>query len=245
MRFTRVLLLVSLLALVVAPVALALRFTDDSFNMPQGATGQPYSKTFHGAGGCGPRPARISTGSSRVRCRPGSRCRRPARSAASRPQGGSYDFWVELSDENPPSASLVRAGDGRSASSRSRSCRDCNIVQNALNPKVATLNAPYSFQLTADGGGTPDWSVVSGALPRGISLNSSNGVVAGNADGDRRLHVQGPGDRRQPARTPRRTRSAVVEPLEDQQAARARRRSDCLSSSRRTRPAAGRATRGR
>ena len=54
MRFTRVLLLVSLLALVVVPAALALRFTDDSYNMPQGCTGQPYSKTFHGEGGCGP-----------------------------------------------------------------------------------------------------------------------------------------------------------------------------------------------
>ena len=42
------------LALVVVPVAFALRFTDDSYNMPQGFTGQPYSKTFDGAGGCGP-----------------------------------------------------------------------------------------------------------------------------------------------------------------------------------------------
>ena len=32
MRFTRVLLLVSLVALVVVPAALALRFTDDSYN---------------------------------------------------------------------------------------------------------------------------------------------------------------------------------------------------------------------
>jgi hypothetical protein len=36
MRFTRVTLLVSLLALVVVPAAFALRFTDDSYNMPAG-----------------------------------------------------------------------------------------------------------------------------------------------------------------------------------------------------------------
>ena len=69
MRFTSVLLLVSLLALVVVPAALALRFSDDSYNMPQGATGQSYSKTFHGEGGCGPAlpyQYRILAG----RCRP-------------------------------------------------------------------------------------------------------------------------------------------------------------------------------
>ena len=54
MRFTRILLLVSLLALVVTPIALALRFTDDSYNWAVGETGKPYTKQLAGAGGCGP-----------------------------------------------------------------------------------------------------------------------------------------------------------------------------------------------
>ena len=54
MRFTRILLLVSLIALVAAPIALALRFTDESFNPPVGETGKIYSWSFTGAGGCGP-----------------------------------------------------------------------------------------------------------------------------------------------------------------------------------------------
>jgi hypothetical protein len=54
MRFTRILTLVALIALVAVPTALALRFTDDSYNLPIGVTGQSYSHTFKGDGGCGP-----------------------------------------------------------------------------------------------------------------------------------------------------------------------------------------------
>jgi hypothetical protein len=54
MRLARLTLLVTLLALVVVPAAFALRFTDDSYFMPEGVVGQAYSKQFNGAGGCGP-----------------------------------------------------------------------------------------------------------------------------------------------------------------------------------------------
>src|SRR2546423_13083568 len=57
MRFTRTVLLVSLLALVVVPAALALRFTDDSYNFPTATVGQSYSKQLNGAGGAGTAPS--------------------------------------------------------------------------------------------------------------------------------------------------------------------------------------------
>jgi len=46
MRFRRILLFAALLALIGAPAALALRFTDDSYFVPIGYTGVPYSHTF-------------------------------------------------------------------------------------------------------------------------------------------------------------------------------------------------------
>ena len=52
MRFMRILLLASLVALIVVPAALALRFTDESYNPPTGETGKSYSFSFGGAGGC-------------------------------------------------------------------------------------------------------------------------------------------------------------------------------------------------
>lgn len=53
-----------------------------------------------------------------------------------------------------------------------------SIVQGALSPKATILNAPYSFQFTAQGGGTQTWSLQSGALPGGLQL-SSNGLLSG------------------------------------------------------------------
>jgi Putative Ig domain len=183
MRFTRVLLLVSLVALVVAPVALALRFTDDSYNMPQGATGQSYSKTFHGDGGCGPAlpyQYKVLAGA----LPPGLSLSSSGTISGVPTQGGGYDFWVQLSDENPPSASWCTPKTAERQFSITI-LQGLNILQNSLNPKVATTNTAYSFQLTAEGGGSQTWSVISGALPAGMSLGS-NGVVSGTptATGD-------------------------------------------------------------
>ena len=150
MRFTRVLLLVALAALVVVPVAFAIRFTDDSYNMPQGFTGQPYSKTFGGAGGCGPAlpyQYRIVSGA----LPPGLSLSTGGTIAGTPTQGGSYDFWVEVSDENPPSASWCVPATAQREFSITI-LQGLNILQNALSPRVAATNAPYSFQLTNEGG---------------------------------------------------------------------------------------------
>ena len=128
----------------------ALRFTDDSYNMPQG-TGSRTARRSTAPGAAVP-PCRISTKFSRGRCRRGSRSR-AARSAARPTQGGDYDFWVELSDQNPPSACWC-VPTRHSASSRSRSCRAEHPAERA-QPGRCT-NAPYNFQLTADGGALAD-----------------------------------------------------------------------------------------
>ena len=150
MRFTRVFLLVALLALVAVPAAFAIRFTDDSYNMPQGFTGQPYSKTFGGAGGCGPAlpyQYRIVSGA----LPPGLSLSTGGTIAGTPTQGGSYDFWVEVSDENPPSASWCVPATAQREFSITI-LQGLNILQNALSPRVAATNAPYSFQLTNEGG---------------------------------------------------------------------------------------------
>ena len=56
MRFRRILLFAALLALIGAPAALALRFTDDSYFVPIGYTGVPYSHTFEVEKGGGSPP---------------------------------------------------------------------------------------------------------------------------------------------------------------------------------------------
>jgi hypothetical protein len=182
MRFTRILILASLLALVVVPAALALRFTDESYNLPTGVTGQNYSHKFDGAGGCGPAlpyqyrllgstlPAGLTLDKSGL--------------LHGVPQvSGRYTFWVELSDQNPPEAPwCVPVTAEREFTINI--IPGLNIQQNSLDPRITFTSAPYSFQLTASGG-TPTWSIQSGSLPAGITLGS-NGLLSGTptAEGD-------------------------------------------------------------
>lgn len=176
MRFTRVLMFVALLALVVVPAALALRFTDDSYNPPIGLTGQGYSHTFHGAGGCGPAlpyQYRILAGG----LPPGLSLSTAGTIGGVPQRGGRYTFWVELSDENPPSASWCAPTTAQREFTITI-LQGLNIQQNSLSPRATFLNAPYRFQLTAEGGGSQTWSVQSGTFPPGLNLSSS-GLISG------------------------------------------------------------------
>jgi hypothetical protein len=189
MRFTKILVLVALGALVIAPAALAIRFTDDSFNTPTGETGKAYSFQFHGAGGCGPAlpyQYRVLSGA----LPPGLSLASSGLISGTPTQGGGWSFWVELSDENPPSASWCVPATAQREFSISV-VQGLNIKQNALSPKATFLNEPYSFQLSADGGGSQVWSVKSGSLPAGMGLSSS-GLISGTptATGDFTFVVQ-------------------------------------------------------
>jgi putative Ig domain-containing protein len=188
MRFTRILLLVSLLALVVTPVALALRFTDDDFSLPNGETGKPYSVTLHGAGGCGPAlpyQYRILDGT----VPDGLKFSSDGTIAGTPTAAGSWNFWVELSDQNPPSASWCRP-------ETAQRLLTIKIIQGLLiNQRQSTLtpgilNQAYSLQLTAAGGGTQTWSISSGALPAGMTLNASTGMLSGTPTQTGDYHFQ-------------------------------------------------------
>jgi hypothetical protein len=185
MRFTRVLFATALLALVITPIALALRFTDDSYNLPVGVTGQPYSHTFKGEGGCGPAlPYQYRLLGSEL---PTGLTLDKSGLLHGTPQvSGDYTFWVELSDEDPPSASWCNPPKTAERQFSIHIIPGLNIQQNSLSPRVTFTNASYSFQLTADGGGSQStWSLQSGSLPAGLSL-AANGLISGTptAEGD-------------------------------------------------------------
>ena len=183
MRFTRSLIVAVLVALVVVPAALALRFTDDSYNLPVGAVGESYTHWFHGDGGCGPAlpyQFRILSGS----LPPGLSLRKDGLVSGAPTDSGSWSFWVELSDENPPSASwcvpvtsqrefTIKVVGGGAAPA----APPLTITTSSATP--GTIGVPYTFGLTADGGGTQTWSVVAGQIPSGLSLNPTSGTLAG------------------------------------------------------------------
>jgi hypothetical protein len=181
MRFTRIVLLCSLVALVAVPAALAIRFTDDSYNMPTGVVGQPYTKQFNGAGGCGPAlPYQYTLISGSLP--PGLSLSFSGLISGTPTQAGSWSFYVNLSDQNPPSASWCRPAESQRQFTitviNGAAATPLTIVQPALAPKATVVGNAYSFQFTAQGGGTQTWSVQSGSLPTGLTLSSS-GLLSG------------------------------------------------------------------
>ena len=102
-RISRVAAVLTLLALVFVPSALAIRFTDDSFQVPKAAVGSYYTHQFRGEGGCGPAlpyQFRILSGG----LPPGLTLAPDGFVSGVPTRGGNFSFWLELSDQDPPSA---------------------------------------------------------------------------------------------------------------------------------------------
>jgi large repetitive protein len=186
-RRITILLSAAAVALVLTSAAWAIRFTDDSYNTATGAVGVPYSFTFHGAGGCGPAlPYQFTIIGGNLP--PGLSLAMSGTVSGTPTQAGSFSFWVNLSDQNPPSADWCRPAQAQ---------REFTIVISgpggsptpppapAVAPSITTAGLPeasvgssYSTSFAASGGGTQSWSIVSGSLPSGLSLGS-NGVLSG------------------------------------------------------------------
>jgi hypothetical protein len=196
MRFAQLLILAVVVALIAAPTAFALRFTDDSYLTPQGVVGQPYTHWFKGDGGCGPAlpyQFRILSGS----LPPGLSLATDGLVSGTPTQAGSWSLWVELSDQDPPSASWC-------VPKKSEREFTITIVGGSAAPPqppplmittssapTAAVGVPYSFGLSADGGGAQGWSVTAGTFPPGLSLKPS-GAITGTptAAGDFTFTVQ-------------------------------------------------------
>jgi Putative Ig domain len=156
-------------------VALALRFTDESYFTPSGETGKPYFHQFSGEGGCGPGlpyQYRILDGSLPA----GLSLSKDGKITGIPTAAGTSSFWVELSDENPPSADWCRPETAERLFSITIVAG--LSVQQQTVPSPAFVNEPYSFQVTASGGGTQTWSIASGTLPPGITF-SAGGLLSG------------------------------------------------------------------
>ncbi|HEU5279051.1 MAG TPA: Ig domain-containing protein [Gaiellaceae bacterium] len=174
--------------LVFVSAAWALRFTDESYFPPVGSVGVPYSFAFGGAGGCGPAlPYQYSLIGGSLP--PGLSLSTSGVVSGTPTQAGSRSFWVNLSDQNPPSADWCRPSEAQ---------REFTITINSSGggtpapapgpaPSVsittaslpgASVGSAYSSTLTASGSGAQSWSLVSGSLPAGLSL-ASNGALSG------------------------------------------------------------------
>jgi hypothetical protein len=168
-----------------ASTAGALAFTDgpcypdasDIKVCPQGETGNAYSVQLQGRAGTGCVPFvkfSILPGSAL----PAGLSLSTSGLISGTPTAtGTTFFWVNMQD-------ILGAGGWCADSNSTQREFSITILQGLLIKQTAAylqpaqVNAPYSFQLTADGGGTQTWSVTSGSLPAGLTLSSS-GLISG------------------------------------------------------------------
>jgi hypothetical protein len=200
--------LVALLAGVVVATASALRFTDTPC-VEQGGGGirlcpgavvdGSYSVTLEGSGGCGPGlpyQYRVLNGS----LPPGLSLSKSGTISGRATQAGTYDFWLEISDEDPPSASWCVVPVTAEHEFRIVVSSALSITTKSL-PQGASVGQPYSAPLEAmlltssspPAGTVPSnlsWSLASGTMPPGLAI--VNGAISGTptAEGSYTFVVQ-------------------------------------------------------
>ena len=182
MRFVRALVLAATFAAVVTPDSLAVRFADAPCpeagaggprSCPAGVVGNPYVVRLTGEGGCGPDPNipgsglpyqfRLLNGS----LPPGLSLEKDGILGRIPTKAGRWSFWLELSDENPPSASWCLP---------KKSEREFTVQVGA--PR-GTTGVPYAVEVILAGVGLQTWSIASGTLPPGLALGSTTGMITG------------------------------------------------------------------
>jgi Putative Ig domain len=177
MRLFRILVLAATFGLALVPAASALRFTDESYQVPVGVVGEEYRHWFEGDGGCGPALPyhfRVLSGA----LPPGLYLGDDGLLSGIPTQAGSWSFWLELSDEIPPP-------DPTCVPRRSERLFTVEVVAGIVitteSAPPATVGSAYTLALTAEGGiGRRTWSIVSGELPPGLTLDSTTGAITGS-----------------------------------------------------------------
>lgn len=189
-RRVAIFLTTAVAALVLSSPAWALRFTDESYFTPIGTVGSPYSFTFAGAGGCGPAlPYQFSVISGSLP--PGLTLASSGLVSGTPTQAGSWSFWVNLSDQNPPSADWCRPSQaqreftitingpgGATPTPTPTPAPAPTLSITTASLPVASVGSPYAQTFTASGAANKSWTIAAGSLPSGLSL-ASNGVLSG------------------------------------------------------------------
>ena len=186
-RFLLVAAAAAALAVVVVPAAGALTFPDDVCPVrdntvikvcPNGETGKSYSYQIRGreGTGCVPEVTFRSTGT----MPPGLSISSNGLISGTPTQTGTYVFWISMQDVPAEQGGASWCHDDRSTERQFEITilQGVQIQQRQSTLTPGQLTVPYNLQFTAVGG-TATWSVSSGSLPAGLTLNTSSGLLSG------------------------------------------------------------------
>ena len=138
-------------------------------SLPGGTINVPYSSTLAASGGEPPYNWSVIGGS----LPPGLGLSSDGVISGTPTAGGLYNVTVQVAD------TLLPVPDTASAM-LSITIQTGGLVITTMSLPAGTVDVPYSATLGASGGTPPyAWSVISGTLPVGLSLNMSSGVILG------------------------------------------------------------------
>jgi hypothetical protein len=180
-------------AAVLAPGALAFRFTDEARAVPVMVVGQTYSHQLSMAGGCLRVAISIGPGSLppglRLAGAPSDETQNSWRIEGTPTQAGEFPFWIvarslwpECMGDSTEEDWVIRvtgSGGAPPPPNPPPAPAPSLAIQQSAVPGADT-GAAYSTRLTASGGGSQSWSVVGGVLPVGIQL-AGDGTLSGRA----------------------------------------------------------------
>jgi hypothetical protein len=137
-------------------------------SLPGGTVGVPYSASLSAAGGTGPYAFRVASGS----LPPGVSLALSGALSGAPTATGSFSFGAQVTDSSMPSQSSARL---------------LTIVVSPPAVQILTPSLPdgvvgtmYSAQVMTSGGQLPlTFSISSGALPAGVSLDAATGIIGG------------------------------------------------------------------
>jgi len=159
---------------------------------PSGEVGKSYSLEITAHGGCdvyvwsnpgGGMPPGLTLGSAGQISATG-----PISGIPTTP--GKYIFWLEIKDTPGVPASWCTDDKASQREFEIDILAGLQIAQRQSVLAPAQVNIPYSLAFTTTGATGVTWSVSSGALPAGLSLNKDTGVLSGTPTQTGDAHIQ-------------------------------------------------------
>ena len=147
---------------------------------PDAEVGKPYNLPITGRAGCTPESVVYSLPNGSLP--PGlSMDTSNAHISGTPTRAGTYQFWIRIQDIPAWQGGIFWCSDAETSERQFQITvvEGLQIVQRQSALPAGQTNTAYNMQLTATGGSGLSWSVSSGSLPAGLTLNPSTGQISG------------------------------------------------------------------